>query len=136
MTAFDPRVTPARADLAAAYLRGKVDAARFVDGEAREVVEPQAPLRHAPHPDASLDTEALKGERVTVYETRLTTVELPKYQVGFAAAELLLERINGDRSRGGGLKLTPELRVRESCGFGLCISRAHSREFVPVKEPG
>ena len=34
-----------------------------------EVVEPQAPLRHAPSPDAPLDTEALKGERVTVYET-------------------------------------------------------------------
>ena len=28
-----------------------------------------APLRHAPSPDAPLDTEALKGERVTVYET-------------------------------------------------------------------
>lgn len=73
---------------------------------------------------------------LALFHPRLTTVELPKYQVGFAAAELLLERINGDRSRGGGLKLTPELRVRESCGFGLCISRAHSREFVPVKEPG
>ena len=34
-----------------------------------EVVEPQAPLRRAPSPDAPLDTEALKGERVTVYET-------------------------------------------------------------------
>src|SRR5262245_21694584 len=34
-----------------------------------EVAEPQAPLRKAPSPDASLDTEALKGERVTVYET-------------------------------------------------------------------
>jgi cell wall-associated NlpC family hydrolase len=34
-----------------------------------EVAEPQAPLRHAPSPDAALDTEALKGERVTVYDT-------------------------------------------------------------------
>ena len=34
-----------------------------------EVAEPQAPLRHAPSHDAPLDTEALKGERVTVYET-------------------------------------------------------------------
>jgi cell wall-associated NlpC family hydrolase len=34
-----------------------------------EVAEPQAPLRHAPSPDAPLDTEALKGERLTVYET-------------------------------------------------------------------
>jgi cell wall-associated NlpC family hydrolase len=34
-----------------------------------EIAEPQAPLRHAPSPDAPLDTEALKGERVTVFET-------------------------------------------------------------------
>jgi hypothetical protein len=64
-----PRLTPARADLAARYLEGKVAAARFVDGEAREVIEPQLPVRRAPSPDAPLDTEALMGERVTVFET-------------------------------------------------------------------
>src|SRR6202162_426899 len=67
--AFDPRVTPARPDLAAAHLRGKVEAARFVEGVEREVRDESAPLRREPAPDASLDTEALKGERVTVYET-------------------------------------------------------------------
>ena len=67
--AFDRRLTPARPDLAAAHLRGKVEAARFVAGEVREVVEAQAPLRCEPAPDASLDTEALRGGRVTVYET-------------------------------------------------------------------
>jgi cell wall-associated NlpC family hydrolase len=35
----------------------------------REVVDPQAPLRRSPSPDAALDTEALKGERVVVEET-------------------------------------------------------------------
>ena len=34
-----------------------------------EVVAPQAPLRREPRPDAPLDTEALKGERVTIYDT-------------------------------------------------------------------
>jgi len=34
----------------------------------REVIDPQAPVRRSPSPDASLDTEALKGERVTVHE--------------------------------------------------------------------
>jgi cell wall-associated NlpC family hydrolase len=67
--AFDPRVTPARPDLAAKHLQGSVAAARFVAGEVREVVEPIAALRRAPSPDAPLDTEALKGERVTSYET-------------------------------------------------------------------
>jgi cell wall-associated NlpC family hydrolase len=35
----------------------------------REVIEPQAPLRRSPSPDAPLDTEALKGERVIVDQT-------------------------------------------------------------------
>src|SRR5690348_16936717 len=69
MSAFDPRITPARPDLAASHLRGKVAAARFVDGTLREVRDESAPLRRAPAPDAALDTEALKGERVTVYES-------------------------------------------------------------------
>jgi dipeptidyl peptidase-like protein/NlpC/P60 family protein len=67
-SALDPRVTPARPDLAAMHLAGKVKAARFVEGRAYEVVEPQAPLRRAPSPEAPLDTEALKGERVTIYD--------------------------------------------------------------------
>ncbi len=65
----DPRVTPARPDLAAKHLEGRVKAARDVEGELRKVVAPQAPVRHEPRHDALLDTEALKGELVTVYET-------------------------------------------------------------------
>ena len=42
---------------------------RALDGRPYEVAEPTAPVRRAPFPDAPLDTEALKGERVTVYET-------------------------------------------------------------------
>ena len=37
MTDFDPRITPARPDLAAAHLSGLVEAARFVEGEAQAV---------------------------------------------------------------------------------------------------
>jgi cell wall-associated NlpC family hydrolase len=69
MTAFDPRVTPARTDLAAKHLEGKVTASRFAEGRVMEVIEPQAPLRREPRPDAPLDTEALKGERVTIYDS-------------------------------------------------------------------
>jgi cell wall-associated NlpC family hydrolase len=68
MHAFDPRITPARADLAAKHLEGKVTAARYVEGRLCEVTAPQAPLRLAPRPDAPLASEALKGERVTIYE--------------------------------------------------------------------
>jgi cell wall-associated NlpC family hydrolase len=69
MPPFDPRVTPVRADLAAKYLEGKVAAPRYAEGRVMEVVEPQAPLRREPRPDAPLETEALKGERVTIYDT-------------------------------------------------------------------
>ena len=65
---YDPRLTPARSDLAAKYLEGKVDAARFVEGEKFEVIDALAPLREQPSSNAMLMTEALRGERVTVYE--------------------------------------------------------------------
>jgi len=69
MPAFDPRVTPARVDLAAKHLEGKVKAVRYVEGRVYEVIEPQAPLCREPRPDAPLETEALKGERVTIYDS-------------------------------------------------------------------
>lgn len=65
---FDPRLTPARSDLAAKHLEGKVQAARFVDGVEYEVFDPIAPVRRAPSHDTPLETEALKGERVTIYD--------------------------------------------------------------------
>jgi cell wall-associated NlpC family hydrolase len=64
----DPRLTPARPEVAARYLEGKVKAARFADGEQWEVVDAVAPLRREPSPDAMLDTQALHGERVTIYD--------------------------------------------------------------------
>src|ERR1700724_2302895 len=64
----DPRQTPARPEVAAKYLEGKVKAARFVEGEVFEVADAIAPLRLNPFADAELATQALKGERVTVYD--------------------------------------------------------------------
>jgi cell wall-associated NlpC family hydrolase len=64
----DPRLTPARGDIAAKFLEGKVAAARFVEGETLEVTDAIAPLREAPNANAALLTEALRGERVTVYD--------------------------------------------------------------------
>jgi len=65
---LDPRITPARPDLAAAHLRGKVKAERFVEGIEQEVIVGLAPVRNAPSHGAMLVTEALRGERVTIYE--------------------------------------------------------------------
>lgn len=68
MTTLDPRLTPARGDLAAAHLENLVAAARFTEGQPRRIVAGSAPVRREPRPDAALDTEALFGESVTVYE--------------------------------------------------------------------
>jgi cell wall-associated NlpC family hydrolase len=68
MNARDPRLTPARPDLADARLQGAVDAERFTDGVVRRVVAPATPLRRHPAPDAPLDTEALMGEAVRVFD--------------------------------------------------------------------
>jgi cell wall-associated NlpC family hydrolase len=64
----DPRLTPARGDIAAKFLEGKVEAARFVEGEIFEVSDAIAPLREHPFAGAGLMTQALRGERVTVYD--------------------------------------------------------------------
>ena len=64
----DPRLTPARPEVAAKYLEGKIKAARFVEGEVLEVTEALAPLRRAPAADAEQLTQALRGERVTIYD--------------------------------------------------------------------
>jgi len=65
---YDPRLTPARGDLAAKYLEGKVNADRFVVGEEFEVIAPIAPVREQPSSNAMQMTEALRGERVTIYD--------------------------------------------------------------------
>jgi|SRR5579883_318851 LacI family transcriptional regulator len=57
-----------------------------------------------------------------IFRPRLTTVELPKHQLGSEAAELLIRRITGDTSKPVLIKLQPELRIRESCGFALHVS--------------
>jgi hypothetical protein len=64
----DKRVTPARPDLAAAHLKGAVDAPRFAEGEKFSVCVGRASLRVRPGNDAAQDSELLFGERFTVYD--------------------------------------------------------------------
>ena len=65
-----------------------------------------------------------------VFKPRLTTVELPKHQLGSEAAELLIRRIDGDHSKAVVRKLEPELRIRESCGFGQFVAAGTSAEAI------
>lgn len=68
MTTLDPHLNPYRRDIAARHLQGQVEAAQFVNGTLHEVIEPIADVRREPAHEAALDTQAPKGERVTVYE--------------------------------------------------------------------
>ncbi|HLV85924.1 MAG TPA: LacI family DNA-binding transcriptional regulator [Candidatus Sulfotelmatobacter sp.] len=61
-----------------------------------------------------------------VFRPKLTTVELPKRQLGSEAVELLIRRIDGSSEKATVRKLQPELRIRESCGFALHMSRSAS----------
>ncbi len=70
MSAFDPRVTPARADLAAVQLKGKVEAARFVEGRAAQAIRGTVALRKTPSFDGNLETEILFGECFIIYEEK------------------------------------------------------------------
>src|ERR1700728_824104 len=65
---FDRRLIPVRPDLAAEHLRGLVDAPRFVKGRKMRIIGASAPLGRPPQADAPLETEALFGETVTVYD--------------------------------------------------------------------
>ncbi|HWG03922.1 MAG TPA: NlpC/P60 family protein [Beijerinckiaceae bacterium] len=65
---FDRRLVPARRDLAAAHLAGQVEAARFVNGRAMRVCDEVAPIFPQPSRDESIDTQALYGETMVVYE--------------------------------------------------------------------
>jgi cell wall-associated NlpC family hydrolase len=69
MVALDPRVNAFRPEIAANHLRGQVEARRFVEGVRHTVVAPVTAVRRTPAHDARLDTEALFGETVVVYET-------------------------------------------------------------------
>ena len=65
---LDRRLTPARLDLAADHLRGLVDAPRHATGRRMQIIAASAPLKRSPQADAPLETEALFGESVTVYD--------------------------------------------------------------------
>jgi cell wall-associated NlpC family hydrolase len=67
---LDKRLNPYRPDLAAAYLRGEVEADRFVDCENLQVTAPRAALLRRPQDASPMDTELLFGEQFRVYETR------------------------------------------------------------------
>lgn len=64
----DPRLTPARGDVAAAKLKGEVEAARFVEASPRQVKDGVSALRETPSFTGRLETQLLHGEIFDVYD--------------------------------------------------------------------
>jgi cell wall-associated NlpC family hydrolase len=130
---FDRRLTPVRADLAAEHLRGLIAAPRFVEGRKKRVIAASAPLRRSPQADAPLETEALFGEAVTVYDegegwawTQLARDEyvgyLPSAALGAPSAPT--HRVAAVRTHaypGPAIKLPPRMAL--SLGAQLTVVR-------------
>jgi cell wall-associated NlpC family hydrolase len=103
----DPRRHAYRGDLAADFLRGLVGSERFVRGEPRQVAAPSLPLRREPRFDATLDTEALRGEIVTVYDESegWAWVQLSRdFYVGYMPGEGLTRHMTAPTHRIGALR--------------------------------
>ncbi|MEG9862456.1 MAG: C40 family peptidase [Parvularculales bacterium] len=64
----DPRLTPARGDLAAACLKGQIKAPRYVEGREVRVKEPVTSLFREASPVAPMDSQLLMGEGFTIYD--------------------------------------------------------------------
>ena len=69
MPDLDPRLTPARSDLAAAELKGRVEADRFVEAVDHQVIVPAAPIRRSAAPDGAMDDQLLAGEVFAVLDS-------------------------------------------------------------------
>ncbi|WOI53167.1 C40 family peptidase [Parvularcula sp. LCG005] len=95
--ARDPRLTPARPDVAASFLRGEVTADRFDPGTPRQVVLGVAPVRRVPEATGPQETQLLFGEIFTVYDEAdgwaWGQSEQDKY-VGYVETDALSEDID------------------------------------------
>ncbi|WP_203291680.1 C40 family peptidase [Maricaulis parjimensis] len=81
MPELDPRLTPARPDLAAEHLRGQVEAERFVEPVDWQCHIPASPIRRSPSPTGAMDDQVLCGEVFAVLE------EVDGWAWGFSRAD-------------------------------------------------
>lgn len=151
----DPRRTPARPDLAAEHLRGTIAAPRYAHGTPMSVRAPIAPMRRAPRPDAALDTEALRGEIMIVYERdeegwAWGQLEADGY-VGYVPAETLTTQDAAATHRISALRTFafpgPSIKLPPACVLPMGTRLAITREdgvfaitddalFIPVRHLG
>lgn len=65
---MDPRITPARKDLAAEHLRGRVEAVKYVPGIPYRITVDGVDLRFSPDSTARTESQLIFGETFVVYD--------------------------------------------------------------------
>lgn len=93
---LDTRRYAIRPDLADERLIGRYEATRYIAGQPAQVVRPAVPLRRRPVATDGLDTEALYGERLRVFDEQegWAWVQLDRDgYVGYVPANALSETI-------------------------------------------
>ena len=94
---LDKRLNAFRADLADERLRGKVEASRFVTGKPMQVIDSVIDIRREPRPDAPVDSQALYGETVLLFEDQegfgWAQLQTDNY-VGYVPMNALTQTIN------------------------------------------
>ncbi len=93
---YDPRLTPARPDLAAEHLRDTVAAESYAPGRRMQISIAFADLRRSPSESAATDTQALYGETLIVYEDKdgwsWCQLDRDRY-VGYIRSDALTSRV-------------------------------------------
>ncbi len=143
---LDPRRHVFRPDLAATSLLGKVGALRYADGYPAQIMRSSVPLRRGPSPTLGFETEALFGERVTVYDERdgwaWLQLDRDRY-VGYVPSEALSAEIDTPthrvRALGTFVYPVPDIKspplMHLSINAELCVVEADDR-FVMLKGGG
>jgi len=118
---MDRRITPANGRVAAAYLRGQVEAERYERGEPRAVQVPVADLLRLP--GGRRERQVLAGQAVTVYDESggfaYVQAEADGY-VGYLPRELLQPPITA----------THRVNVRSSHAYGRADFKSHELEAL------
>ena len=144
----DPRLTPARSDVAAARLEGKIAATRFVEAQPRQVRVGACVLREAPSFVARLATQMLYGEVFDVYADDADgwvwgQARLDNY-VGYARAESFDSAIHTPTHRVAVLRtlVFPEPDKKSqppsplSLNAKIAVQAPHQNGFAPLSRGG
>lgn len=140
----DPRLNAWRDDLAAAHLRGEVDAPHYSEGEAAQVIAPVTAVRRSPADGAMQDTQLLYGEGFRVYDMKNGWAwgqAVADDYVGYVLAEdlgVVLQPTHKLAVLRSFIYRTPDIKTRPLMGvsFGAQLSVGETVEKFAALEDG